>query len=60
MTAALLAETPTEASVGRARPTPHGAARIATWGIGLIVGIPATIEVSRTFTVIVLSLLLGH
>jgi hypothetical protein len=60
MTAALLAETPTDVSVVRAPATPLGAARVAMWGVGLIVGIPATIEVSRLFTVVVLSLVLGH
>lgn len=60
MTAALLAETPTEATVVRAPAAPLGAARIAIWGVGLIVGIPATVEVSRLLTIIVLSLVLGH
>ena len=60
MAAALLAETPADASVVRAPATPLGATRIAMWGVGLVVGIPATIEVSRLFTIIVLSLVLGH
>ena len=55
-----VAETPSETPVVRAPATPLGAARIAMWGVGLIVGIPATVEVSRLFTVIVLSLVLGH
>lgn len=59
MIAAPLAETPTEASMARAS-APLGLARIAMWGVGLVVGLPATVEVSRAFTVIVLSLLLGH
>lgn len=59
MIIAPLAETPTEVSVAPAS-APLGLARIAIWGVGLVVGLPATIEVSRAFAVIVLSLVLGH
>ena len=53
-------KTSVEALPGERVREGFGAARLATLGAAVVVGVPATVVLSRFVTTIVLSLILGH
>jgi hypothetical protein len=57
---ALVEETSVEAAPAEPAGPAFGAGRLAVLGTAVVVGVPATVEVGRFVTTIVLSLILGH